>query len=197
MTGDWSFGTFGRFAETPVAEMSEETRSAREAIEQLRGIVPGPHKIWLSNPQLARAVAPTGAYFQRDSSLTKAEIEIAVNVINGVWGSAYANYEHEIIAQYAGDLDPYKVQALIAGLPTEFEDPSEQTVYELASTLARGRVVPIGLFRRAQEVLGDAGIVDVTVLMGWFTAVSLTLLAFDVPANALGQEERAQKEIEA
>jgi 4-carboxymuconolactone decarboxylase len=32
--------------------------------------------------------------------------------------------------------------------------------------------------------LGDAGIVDVTVLIGWFTAVSMTLAAYDVPSNA-------------
>jgi 4-carboxymuconolactone decarboxylase len=59
-------------------------------------------------------------------------------------------------------------------------------VYELASALAAARVVPQGLFRRAQELLGDKGIVDVTVLMGWFTGVSLTLMAYDVPSNATG-----------
>ena len=59
-------------------------------------------------------------------------------------------------------------------------------MYELASALAAARVVPQGLFRRAQELLGDKGIVDVTVLMGWFTGVSLTLMAYDVPSNATG-----------
>jgi 4-carboxymuconolactone decarboxylase len=37
--------------------------------------------------------------------------------------------------------------------------------------------------------LGDAGIVDVTMLLGWFTAVSLTLAAFDVPSNAIGLKQ--------
>jgi 4-carboxymuconolactone decarboxylase len=49
--------------------------------------------------------------------------------------------------------------------------------------------VPQYLYRRAQELLGDAGIVDVTVLMGWFTMVSLTLMAFDVPSNAVGLKQ--------
>ena len=78
---------------------------------------------------------------------------------------------------------------MIAGLPTSFEDPRQQVVYELASALAQRRVVPLGLYRRAKELLGDAGIVDVTVLMGWFTAVSLTLAAFDVPSEAVGLEQ--------
>jgi 4-carboxymuconolactone decarboxylase len=46
--------------------------------------------------------------------------------------------------------------------------------------------VPAGLFRRAKELLGEAGIVDIAVLMGWFTGVSMTLMASDVPSNATG-----------
>jgi 4-carboxymuconolactone decarboxylase len=53
----------------------------------------------------------------------------------------------------------------------------------------RPRVVPAGLFRLAQKLLGDAGIVDLTVLLGRFTAASLTLTAFDVPANAVGRDQ--------
>jgi 4-carboxymuconolactone decarboxylase len=49
--------------------------------------------------------------------------------------------------------------------------------------------VPSGLYKRAKGLLGDAGIVDVTVLMGWFTMVSLTLIAFDVPSHAVGLQQ--------
>ena len=81
------------------------------------------------------------------------------------------------------------MQALIAGLPTSFEDSRQQVVYELALTLATPRVVPTGLYQRAKQLLGDAGIVDVTVLMGWFTMVSFTLMAYDVPSDAVGLKQ--------
>src|ERR1700722_1487271 len=183
------FGTFGRYEETPVEEMPAEMRSAYEYTLRLRGVVPGPHKIWLRNPKLSKAIGATGAYFQTDASLSKAEIEIVTNVINGRWLAAYGNYEHEKIGVGLGGLEPQKVEALIAGLPTSFDDPRQQMVYELASTLVQPRVVPVGLYRRAKETIGDEGIVDVTVLMGWFTGVSLTLAAFDVPANAVGLKQ--------
>lgn len=64
---------------------------------ELRGLVPGPHKIWLANLALLKAIVSTGAYFQKDSSLSKAEIEIVTNVITGRWLAAYADYEHEKI----------------------------------------------------------------------------------------------------
>ena len=123
------------------------------------------------------------------STLTKPEIEIATNLVNGRWLAAYSNYEHEITGEKAGGLPPEKVEAIIAGLPTSFDDPRQQVVYELASALIAPRVVPKGLYRRAKALLGDAGIVDVTMLLGWFTGVSLTLMAFDVPSNAIGLEQ--------
>jgi 4-carboxymuconolactone decarboxylase len=189
MSEQSDFGTFGRYEETAVDRMSPEMREAYEFTKKLRARVPGPHRIWLANPKLSKTIVPTGAYYQTQSTLTKAEVEIATNVINGRWLAAYSNYEHEMIAETAGRLPPEKVEALIAGLPTSFDDPREQVVYELASTLVQPRLVPKGLYRRAKALLGDAGIVDVTVLMGWFTAVSLTLMAFDVPSNATGLDQ--------
>jgi 4-carboxymuconolactone decarboxylase len=166
--------------------MSPEMKEAYDFTMKLRGLVPGPHRIWLANPTLSKTIVPTGYYYQKQSTLKKAEIEIATNIINGQWRAAYGNYEHEKIGEEQGHLDAERVQALIAGLPTSFADPRQQVVYELASALAAQRVVPLGLYKRAKELLGDAGIVDVTVLMGWFTMVSLTLNAFDVPSNAVG-----------
>jgi 4-carboxymuconolactone decarboxylase len=75
------------------------------------------------------------------------------------------------------------------GPTTAFDHPRQQIVYELSSTLAAARAVPQGLFCRAQELLGEAGIADVTVLLGWFTAISLTLMAYHVPSNATGLDQ--------
>jgi 4-carboxymuconolactone decarboxylase len=189
MSDSTDFGTFGRFAETPVEQMPEDMKAAYDRTMTLRGLVPGPHKIWLANPALSETIVPTGAYFQRHSTLTKAEIEIVTNVVTGHWRSAYASHEHEKIGIEQGGLAPEQVAALIAGRPAGFNDARQQLVYELSATLAEARVVPLGMYRRARDLLGDNGIVDVTVLMGWFTAVSLTLAAFDVPANAVGLDQ--------
>jgi 4-carboxymuconolactone decarboxylase len=183
------FGTFGRYIETPVDRMSPEMRDAYEFTKGLRGLVPGPHRIWLANPQLSKTIVPTGAYYQKHSALTKTEIEIVTNLITARWMSAYASYEHEKIGEEQGHLPAEKVERIIAGLPTSFEDAREEIVYQLAAALVTPRLVPLGLYRRAKKLIGDAGIVDVAVLIGWFTMVSATLSAFDVPANAVGLDQ--------
>src|SRR5262249_60785566 len=102
MTESTDFGTFGRFTETPVNEMDAETRSAYEFTLKLSGLVPGPHKIWLANPKLSRTIVPTGAYFQTESTLTKAEIEIATNLINGHWRAGPSHPAHRTTRHDAG-----------------------------------------------------------------------------------------------
>ena len=54
------------------------------------------------------------------------------------------------------------------------------------SVLIAPRVVPTGLYRRAVSLLGDVGLTDLTVLIGYFTCVSLSLIAYVVPASAIG-----------
>ena len=49
---------------------------------------------------------------------------------------------------------PEKVQALIAGLHTLFDDLREQVVYELTCALITRRIVPEGPFKRAVKTSG-------------------------------------------
>jgi 4-carboxymuconolactone decarboxylase len=186
MSGTSDFGTFGRYTELPFDKMTPDQRKAYDFTIKERGEVPGPYKIWLQNPKLMEIMVPLGAYYQGRSSLSKAEIEIATNLTNAKWLAGYSNYEHEIIAERDGGLPPEKVEALIAGLPTSFEDPRQQVVYQMTSTLIAPRVVPTGLYRRAVELLGHAGLTDLTVLIGYFTCVSISLRAYDVPSSAVG-----------
>src|ERR1700691_1589145 len=91
------FGSFGRFQETPKAEMSPDMKAAFDFTMKLRGQVPGPHKIWICNPKLSETIVPTGAYYQTKSTLSKAEIEIVTNVINGPCLPAYSTSEPEMM----------------------------------------------------------------------------------------------------
>ena len=77
MTESSDFGTFGRFEETPIDKMPADMKEAYNFTMKLRGLVSGPHKIWLANPKLSQTIVPTGTYYQTQSTLTKAEIYLA------------------------------------------------------------------------------------------------------------------------
>jgi 4-carboxymuconolactone decarboxylase len=176
--------TFGRYAEIPTEQLNTEQKDAYSYIISARGMCPGPYRIWLQNPKLLTAMTPIGVYHQKEMRISQAEKEIVTNCINGKWATAgYSNAEHEEIAERAG-LPAEKVEALIAGLPTHFDDPRQQIIYEITESLIAPRRIPVGLYRRAIDLLGDAGLTDVTVLIGYFTSASMTLAAYDFTANA-------------
>ena len=180
--------TFGRYAEIPVDKMSPEQKEGYKAMMESRGRLPGPNKIWIHNPKLAKVIGPFGAHFQAGRySLSEREREIAVIITTAKWHSTYPVNAHERAGKAAG-LTNAQVEAMLIGLTTSFEDEREQVVYEMAMALANSRWVPQGLYDRAVKALGHVGITDVICLIGYYTSVSMTLAFYDVPAGATGME---------
>jgi len=179
--------TFGRYAELPVDKMTPEQRDAYKAmVDGPRGRLPGPYKVWVHNPKLLRAASPLGEHFTpKQSSLSEREREIAVIVITHKWRSAYPGAAHEKRGKEVG-LPAAAVEAMVAGMPVSFPDEREQTVYEVALSLANDRLVSQGLYERAVKTLGHESITDIIVLMGYYTAVSFTMNFYAVPAGTPG-----------
>src|ERR1700689_3014355 len=155
MSDKITFGTFGRYTEIPVDQMTPEQKKGYEYVVKERGEAPGPYKIILQNPNLLQVLVPVGRYFQQShSSLSDAEREIVVNLINAKWHAAYSNYEHEMIGERAG-LPPEKVQALIAGLHTSFDDPRQQVVSDVTDPFTEELIGPsAGAWGRAPGEYG-------------------------------------------
>jgi 4-carboxymuconolactone decarboxylase len=179
--------TFGRYAEIPYDRMTPEQQEGLRSLMESRGRLPGPAKIYVHNPKLAKVLGPFGAHFRGPYSLSEREREIAVCVINSKFHTAYATNAHERAAKAAG-LPSDKVEAILSGLPTSFDDTREQFVYEMAICLSESRWVSKGLYERAVEALGHVGVTDAIALMGFYATVAMTLAFYDVPAGATGLE---------
>jgi 4-carboxymuconolactone decarboxylase len=180
--------TVGRFAEIPQDQWTPEQQEAYRLIIEAEGLEPGaalpsaPLKIWMSNPKLSKALASLIWYLKPPhNSLSPRERELAVCIITSKWHTPYTIYAHETFAKNSG-MPPEMIDAVISGLPASFTNEREQVIYEMATALTNSRWITQGLFDRAVKALGHTGITDVTVLMGFYTAVSLTVGFYDVPA---------------
>jgi len=185
--------TFGRYAEIPLEQMTPEQRSGYDAIIRARGMCPGPSKIWVENPAAMKLTVPLGVFYRSETTLTEAEREIAVVLMVAKWGATYAISEHEWIAQgtsgYSHAAIPAaKVERMIVGLPVSFEDSRQQIIYEVASALTTSRYVPKGLYDRAIQEIGNNGMTDLAIILGYFTMVAFTLMFHDVPSFAEGMQ---------
>jgi 4-carboxymuconolactone decarboxylase len=61
--------TFGRYAEIPYDKMTPEQQQGYLALIESRGKLPGPAKIYVHNPKLAKVMGPFGGHFRKGYSL--------------------------------------------------------------------------------------------------------------------------------
>jgi 4-carboxymuconolactone decarboxylase len=182
--------TFGRYTEIPTDQLTKQQQEGYRAFLKVEGdgspTLPGPLKIWLNNPALSLAIAPLATHFRpTHHTLTTREREIAVCVVAGKWHTPFAINAHSEIIEGLG-LASETTEALTCNRPTSFTDPGEQLVYEIAITVTNSRWVPRSLYDRAVETFGHDKICDVLVLLGMYTAISLTVAFYDVAAGEQG-----------
>lgn len=145
-----------------------------------RGRVRGPLAIWLHRPQLAEAAQSLGAYCRYRSSLDPKLSELAILCMACIWQAEFEWWAHKPIALKAG-LAPDIVDALKAGTRPGFTSSEEAVVHDVVFALSKERTIPDPLYHEASAILGDDRLVDLVGLCGYYTLISMTLNAFEVP----------------
>jgi 4-carboxymuconolactone decarboxylase len=164
-----------RFAEMPLEKMSPAQRSVADAIMSgPRKRMSGPFNAWLRSPELADRLQKVGEYVRFNSSLDRRINEMAILMTAQAWGTQYEWYAHAPLAIKAG-LDPAIVAAIGAGRKPDNMKDDEAIVWEFTTQLRRDHGVDDAIYARALEKFGEAGIMDLVGVNGYYDVVSMTL----------------------
>jgi 4-carboxymuconolactone decarboxylase len=169
-----------------LATMNPAQRAVHDAIVNgPRGLLAGPLRAALHNPELADKWQQFGALLRYRTSLAKRHSELAILVTARAWNCSFEWFQHEPHALAAG-LPPALLDALRAGARPAFTDPADEAIYDYASQLQRDRTVTDEAHRAVKAIYGVTGTVELTALIGYYTLVAMTLNAhaFDLPAGA-------------
>ena len=186
LTGSAVALTGERMAEIPLDKMSPAQRSIADAIlSGPRKSMGGPFNAWLRSPALADRLQKVGEYVRFDSSLDRRVNEMAIIMTAQYWGSQYEWHAHAPLAIKAG-LDPALVAAIGAGQKPEHMKDDEAIVFEFTTELRRDHGVDDAIYAKALEKFGEAGIMDLVAVNGYYDVVSMTLNVARVrpPADA-------------
>lgn len=169
-----------RLALPAEAELTAEQRAAcREAEAGLRGRVPAPMIAWLRNPELARRGQRLGELLRYQTSLPPRRSELAILVCARHWTSHYEWTVHKRDALKAG-LAPEVVAAIAARRRPDLADPGDEAVHAVAAALLATGRLPAPLYRHALAALGEAALVELVAILGYYSMVALTLNAFEI-----------------
>lgn len=176
-----------RIAPIEPADRSPAQQKFYDDIVATRGKIGGPFLAWMHSAELADRAQALGAFCRFHSSLPPRLSELAILILGAHWQAAYEWNTHIAHALKAG-ISPEVVEALRTGQIPASLPPDAQAVYDFATELLRNRRVTDATYARATALIGERGVVDLVGIMGYYTLISMTCVAFEVepgpgPAN--------------
>lgn len=169
-----------RLAPLNLETLTPEQKEVADAIRNgPRGGLRGPFEAWLRAPGLADVAQKLGAYCRFGSSLPGDINELAILLTGKYWKAQFEFWAHARLALQAG-LDQAIIEAVRTGAEPPFGREIERVVYAFVTEYFESHRVSEATCRRAIELLGERGTVDLIGVVGYYGLVSMTLNVFEV-----------------
>jgi 4-carboxymuconolactone decarboxylase len=145
-----------------------------------QGGLVGPFNAFVHAPGVGRRLASLGHVVRFETSIERRLSEVAIITVGARWKAEFEWWAHARMAREHGVADAV-VDAIGRGEEPSFEADDERVVYAVARQLADHGQVDSAAYAAARRLLGDAGMVELVSLCGYYTLVSFLLNAFTVP----------------
>ncbi len=154
--------------------------ATRAQIVDAEGGLIGPFNPWVTAPAVGGRLADLGAALRFQSSVDRRLLEVVIITVGAQWRAEFEWWAHSRMALHHG-VAPEVVDAIARGEEPPFTSDDERTVHLVARQLLTTGRIDAPTYAAAQELLGDRGMVEIVALCGYYTLVSFTLNAFEVP----------------
>lgn len=174
-------GRVGRLPPIPPERMTEEQKRVAAGIAGgPRGGLRGPFPAMLRSPEVADRFQKVGEYLRFNSSIPAALNELAILVTARAWSAQYEWYAHHLLAMKAG-LPPAIAAAVAEGRRPEGMTEDQRIVHDFCAELHATRFVSDATYAAARDRFGEAGVIDLIAVCGYYVAVAMTLNVAQVP----------------
>jgi 4-carboxymuconolactone decarboxylase len=140
-----------------------------------------PYRAYVRNPELAPKLSALSDYLRWKTSLPPRLSELAILIAARHWTAQYEWFAHYPLAMKAG-LDPAVASGIAAGVRPEKMKDDEAALYDLATALYRDKKVSDPVYNAALAKFGEAGIMDIIGIIGYYDLVSMTLITMQAEA---------------
>jgi 4-carboxymuconolactone decarboxylase len=147
------------------------------------GGLAGPFNAFVTAPDVGRRMSSLGATLRFGTSIERRLSEIAIITTGARWQAEFEWWAHARMAREHGVADAV-VDAIGRGEDPPLEADDERAVYTVARQLALSGRLDQDAYDAAHRILGDAGMVELVSLCGYYTLISFLLNAFTVPLPA-------------
>ncbi|MGV2861238.1 carboxymuconolactone decarboxylase family protein [Achromobacter sp. AGC39] len=165
---------------SPDSMTDDQKRVYEKIVSGPRGRLVGPLRAALHSPELAERWQALGALLRFGTSLPPRVSELAIVVTARRWNSQIEWHIHAQAARAAGIADAV-LDAIQARKTPAFDTRDDEIVYEFSRQLQETGQVDPALYAEAVARWQAVGVVELTAVIGYYTMVSMTLNAHDIP----------------
>jgi 4-carboxymuconolactone decarboxylase len=140
----------------------------------------GPFNAFVHAPGVGRRLSSLGRVLRFETSIERSLAEVAIITVGARWKAEFEWWAHARMAREHG-VPGAVVDAIGRGEDPPFEADDQRVVYTVARQLTADGQLDRDAFTAAQRLLGDAGVVELVSMCGYYTLVSFLLNAFTVP----------------
>jgi 4-carboxymuconolactone decarboxylase len=140
----------------------------------------GPFFCYLHAPKFGQLAQNLGAHCRYGTGIAPRLSEFAILVTAQHWKAHYEWAAHEPQAEKAG-VNPVTIRDLRAGRLPKSAPEDERALYAFIKELYRDKRVSNRTYQGMQNLLGDAGTVELVGLLGYYAMVAMTLNVFRMP----------------
>ena len=144
------------------------------------GSMVGPFNMMVHAPLLGDAVQRLGGIILFRGSLSARAREIAILCVAAHEQSAFEKSAHEAIGRSAG-LTDHEMAAIASNEPLALSDPIEACVLSASRSLLTDGDLSDTEYEVAARTLGEAGIIELSTVIGYYSLVAMQLRLFRVP----------------
>lgn len=148
-----------------------------------QGGLAGPFNAWLHAPEVGTAMSKLGSILRFEMSIDRRLIELAIITVGARWQAEFEWFAHAAMAKEHGVTEGV-IDAIGEDRIPDFELDDERAVYAVAHQLVRTGRLDDDVYGPAAALLGEQGTVELVTLCGYYTLISFTLNAFEVPLPA-------------
>jgi 4-carboxymuconolactone decarboxylase len=165
---------------TPDSMTDDQKRVYEKIVSGPRGRLVGPLRAALHNPELAERWQALGALLRFGTSLPPRVSELAIVVTARRWNSQIEWHIHAQAARAAG-ISEAVLNAIQARAMPSFDNRDDEVIYEFSRQLQETGQVEPALYAEAVARWAAVGVVELTAVIGYYTMVSMTLNAHEIP----------------
>jgi 4-carboxymuconolactone decarboxylase len=140
----------------------------------------GPFAVYLHAPGYGKLAQALGGYLRYHTSLPPRLKEFAILCTAQHWKAQYEWHAHAPMAANDG-VDAKTIRDLKAGSPARSARKDEMAIYAFVKELYAKRRVSNATYARAHKIIGDAGMVELVGILGYYALISMTLNVFRMP----------------